>query len=95
MFDNYLGNNHDQLDLYDPVMLIKKSNKKFENIKIDVGLKDEFLKDLYIDDFIGECNAVGQNLIINKHEGYDHGYYFINSFIKDHISYHATILKNI
>ena len=95
MFDNYLGNNHDQLDLYDPITLIKKSNKKFENIKIDVGLKDEFLKDLYIDDFISECNAVGQNLIINKHEGYDHGYYFINSFIKDHISYHATILKNI
>ena len=35
-----------------------------------------------------------QNLITNKHEGYDHGYFFINSFIKDHIDYHASILKN-
>ena len=95
MFANFLDNNHEELNLYDPITLISKSNKKFESIKIDVGLNDEFLKDLYIDDFIKVCNKSGQNLFINKHTGYDHGYYFINSFIEDHIKYHASILKYI
>ena len=93
MFSNYLDNNSDDLDLYDPITLIKNSNKKFESIKIDVGLNDDFLKDLYIDDFINACNETGQKLIVSKHQGYDHGYYFINSFIEDHINYHASILK--
>ena len=93
MFFNYLDNNTDDLDLYDPITLIKNSDKKFESIKIDVGLNDDFLKDLYIDDFINTCNETGQKLIVAKHQGYDHGYYFINSFIEDHINYHASILK--
>ena len=95
MLANYLGNNIEELFLYDPITLLTKSNRKFESIKIDVGLKDEFLKDLYIDDFVNACNSVGQNLIINKHVGYDHGYYFINSFIEEHIKYHVSILKNL
>ena len=93
MFSNYLDNNSEELDLYDPITLIKNSDKKFESIKIDVGLNDDFLKDLYIDDFINTCNETGQKLIVSKHQGYDHGYYFINSFIEDHINYHASILK--
>ena len=95
MFTNYLGKNYEELNLYDPITLIAHSNKKFESIKIDVGLKDEFLEDLHIDDFVEACNIAGQNLFINKHVGYDHGYYFINSFIEDHINYHASLLKNI
>ena len=93
MFSNYLDNNVEQLNLYDPITLIKNSDKRFESIKIDVGLNDDFLKDLYIDDFINTCNETGQKLIVSKHQGYDHGYYFINSFIEDHINYHASILK--
>ena len=95
MFSNYLDNNVDELNLYDPITLIKNSKKKFKSIKIDVGLSDDFLKDLYIDDFIKACDESGQKLLATKHPGYDHGYYFINSFIEDHISYHAKILKNI
>ena len=71
------------------------SKKKFESIKIDVGLSDDFLKDLYIDDFIKVCDETGQKLLLAKHQGYDHGYYFINSFIKEHIDYHVSILKNL
>ena len=95
MFANYLNNNEEELNLYDPIMLVRQSKKKFANIKIDVGLDDEFLKDLYIDDFVEACNSVDQKLSLNKHEGYDHGYYFIHSFIEQHIEYHASILKNI
>jgi S-formylglutathione hydrolase len=95
MFSNYLDNNVEKLNLYDPITLIKNSNKKFESIKIDVGLNDDFLEDLYIDEFINACDETGQKLIASKHSGYDHGYYFISSFIEEHISYHVSILKNI
>ena len=95
MFSSYLDNNADELNNYDPLTLIKNSKKKFGSIKIDVGLSDDFLKDLYIDDFIKACDKFGQKLIVSKHSGYDHGYYFINSFIEDHINYHVSILKNI
>ena len=69
--------------------------QKFEDIKIDVGLDDEFLKELYLDDFEEACNSVDQKLSLNKHQGYDHGYYFIHSFIEQHIEYHASNLKKI
>ena len=95
MFKNYLGNNENVLSLYDPITLINQLDKKFESIKIDIGLSDDFLNDLFIDDFVEASNSKGQNLIVNKHEGYDHGYYFISSFIKDHLDYHASILKEL
>ena len=95
MFANYLDNNQEELNLYDPIMLVRQSKKKFTNIKIDVGLDDEFLKELYLDDFEEACNSVNQKLSLNKHQGYDHGYYFIHSFIEQHIKYHASSLKNI
>ena len=95
MFSNYLDNNSDELNLYDPITLIKNSKKKFESIKIDVGLNDDFLKDLYIDDFVKESDEIGQKLIVAKHPGYYHGYYFINSFIEARINYHVSIFKNL
>jgi len=95
MFDKYLDSNEEELNLYDPIQLIKQSKKKFTDIKIDVGLDDEFLQDLYLDDFEEACNSVDQKLSLNKHQGYDHGYYFIHSFIEQHIKYHTSYLKNI
>tara|TARA_Y100001970_G_scaffold207716_1_gene253127 strand:- start:306 stop:1133 length:828 start_codon:yes stop_codon:yes gene_type:complete len=95
MFFNYLNNNEEELNLYDPIQLIKHSKKKFTDIKIDVGLDDEFLQDLYLDDFEEACNSADQKLSLNKHQGYDHGYYFIHSFIEQHIKYHTSYLKNI
>ena len=94
MRSNYFNNNQEELNLYDPLILINQSKKKFNNIKIDVGLNDEFINDLYIDDFENACNETGQKLILNKHEGYDHGYYFVQSFIEDHINFHESALRN-
>ena len=89
----YLGNNIDTINLYDPIFLIENSNN-LDHIKIDVGLNDEFLNDLYISDFENVCEKQNQKLLINKHIGYDHGYYFIQSFIEDHLNFHSSILKN-
>jgi len=91
----YLNNNYDNLNLYDPLFLIEKTEKKFEQIKIDVGLDDEFFNDLFIDDFQELCKKNNQNLTLNKHEGFDHGYFFIQSFIEKHIKYHASFLNNL
>ena len=95
MIGKYLNNDEEELNLYDPIQLIKQSKKKFTDIKIDVGLDDEFLQDLYLDDFEEACNSADQKLSLNKHQGYDHGYYFIHSFIEQHIKYHTSYLKKI
>ena len=94
MFANYLNSSIDELNKYDPINLIKVSKKKLNNIKIDVGLSDKFLKDLFIDKFTEACKSANQKISLNKHEGYDHGYYFISSFIEQHIKYHYSILQS-
>jgi len=90
--DKYLGNNIDKINLYDPIFLIENSNN-LDQIKIDVGLNDEFLDDLFINDFEKICEKQNQKLIIKKHNGYDHGYYFIQTFIEDHLIFHSLILN--
>jgi S-formylglutathione hydrolase len=42
--------------------------------------------------FESACEDVGQKLILRRHEGYDHGYFFISSFIEDHLKHHVKIL---
>tara|TARA_Y100000741_G_scaffold222717_1_gene169933 strand:+ start:518 stop:1342 length:825 start_codon:yes stop_codon:yes gene_type:complete len=87
----YLNNNSETINLYDPLYLIENS-ESIEKIKIDVGLNDEFLDDLYLNDFEKVCSKNNQKLFVNKHHGYDHGYYFIQSFIKDHFEFHSSNL---
>ena len=89
----YLMNKSDLINLYDPIYLLQ-NNENLKNIKIDVGLNDEFFNDLFISDFETICKKQNQKLIIKKHERYDHGYYFIQSFIEDHFNFHSLILKN-
>ena len=90
--DKYLSNDIQLINSYDPLYLLKHS-ENVEHIKIDVGLDDEFLDDLFIADFEKICIEKKQKLIINKHRGYDHGYYFIQSFMEDHIKFHISLLN--
>ena len=89
--EKYLLNNSELINLYDPIYLMQ-NNKNLNQIKIDVGLDDDFLDDLFINDFEKICIEKKQKLIINKHRGYDHGYYFIQSFIEEHIKFHKSVL---
>jgi len=88
----YLNSNHELIKQYDPISLIKNSLTIKEVIKIDVGKKDEYLKELFIDEFEEECLKNNQKLEINKHEDYGHNYYFVQSLIKDHIQFHSDKL---
>jgi S-formylglutathione hydrolase len=59
-------------------------------ILIDQGLADKFLAEqLHPHLFEAACQAVGQPLTLRRHAGYDHGYYFIASFMDDHLRFHA------
>ena len=91
-FREYLGNNKDQWNLYNPVELFKK-NKINNKILIDQGESDEFINDLYLDDFIKVCKQNKQKILLRKHKDHGHGYYFISSYIKDHIRFHKKLLS--
>jgi S-formylglutathione hydrolase len=60
-------------------------------ILVDQGLADKFLAEqLYPEAFEEACAKAGQPLTLRRHAGYDHGYYFISTFIEDHLRFHAA-----
>jgi S-formylglutathione hydrolase len=60
---------------------------------IDQGLADKFLAEqLHPEAFEAACAQVGQPLTLRRHAGYDHGYYFVASFMADHLRFHAERL---
>ncbi len=62
-------------------------------ILIDQGLADKFLAtQLFPDAFEAACQRAGQPLTLRRHAGYDHGYYFISTFMDDHLAHHARTL---
>jgi S-formylglutathione hydrolase len=94
-FSGYLGEDPHAWRQYDASELVARPDThRFENgILIDQGLDDKFrIEQLHPDAFEQACLAAGQSLTLRRHEGYDHGYYFIQTFIEDHIAHHARAL---
>ena len=88
-FQGYLGSVEAGKE-YDSVELLK-SGKSFSlaEIFVDQGSGDRFLEtQLGINDLKNACEGAGQKLTLRFHEGYDHGYNFVSSFIEDHLRYH-------
>ncbi|ACK65161.1 S-formylglutathione hydrolase [Rippkaea orientalis PCC 8801] len=94
-FTAYLGKNKDHWYDYDASQLVKKNQLNYP-ILIDQGLDDPFYqqKQLLPEKFQEVCEQVGQQLILRFHQGYDHGYFMISTFMEDHISYHALYLSD-
>ena len=62
-------------------------------ILVDQGLADKFLAtQLHPEALEAACAQVGQPLTLRRHPGYDHGYYFIQTVIGDHLRHHAAAL---
>ena len=92
-FEGYLGNNEATWANYDATELVMKQPSE-AHILIDQGMDDEFLKEhLRPELFDIACQKMGQKLTLRMQNGYDHSYYFINSFIDDHIKWHFEALK--
>ncbi|MBN3786555.1 S-formylglutathione hydrolase [Burkholderia sp. Ac-20353] len=97
-FSGYLGANRDAWKRYDASELVARADaRKFdEGILIDQGLADQFLANqLNPDVFEAACRDAGQPLTLRRHPKYDHGYYFITTFIFDHIAYHTRQLSRL
>ena len=95
-FTGYLGTDQSQWDPYDAteLMLKVKGAGSRPPILIDQGLADQFLEQQLHPHFFEEaCAKVGQRLTLRNHAGYDHGYYFISSFVEDHLRHHSRILN--
>ncbi len=94
-FKGYLGEDETAWQAHDACALIEKSSARntFPPILIDQGSADQFLEaQLKPHLFEVACAKAGQNLILRMQDGYDHSYYFIQSFVADHIAHHARIL---
>lgn len=76
-------------------MKARSGQTSYDDILIDVGDSDSFLSagQLLPDNFEKACNEVKQKVSIRYQQGYDHSYYFISSFIEDHVNFHAQRLK--
>ncbi|PXF43377.1 S-formylglutathione hydrolase [Gracilariopsis chorda] len=94
-FRGYLGDDVEKWKLYDPTELVLTKGSMFETILIDQGSADEFLEvQLMPQNFTEACQKVGQKVDLNMAEGYDHSYFFIQTFVEKHISFHAQALYN-
>lgn len=71
-----------------------KAGARAPHILIYRGMADKFLEDqLHPHRFEAACRQAGQPLTLRRHEGYDHSYYFISSFMEDHLTHHAKTLN--
>jgi len=94
-FTGYLGTDESTWAQHDASALMAHSRTPFPGgILIDQGLSDKFLAEqLYPEAFEEACAQAQQPLTLRRHEGYDHGYYFIATFMADHLRWHAQQLK--
>jgi S-formylglutathione hydrolase len=91
----YLGHEPAAWHQYDASLLMAGLHTPFpDGILIDQGLADKFLADqLYPEVFEGACRTAGQPLELRRHAAYDHGYYFISTFMEDHLRFHGRNLR--
>jgi S-formylglutathione hydrolase len=91
-FAAYLGDDHARWLQHDSAALL--ATKKMPTpILVDQGLDDEFLVNQLLPEKLEQAaRQSGQALTLRRHAGYDHSYFFIASFIADHIAFHAKAL---
>lgn len=92
---NYLGQDRAGWADYDATELVQRRATD-QHILIDQGADDQFLEqELHPHLFEQACKSSGQELTLRHHEGYDHSYYFIQTFMADHLTHHAKILGSL
>lgn len=92
-FTAYLGTDQTLWQQYDTVALIKANAVQLP-ILIDLGSEDAFLQEqLKPELLLNACKDQNYPITLNMREGYDHSYYFIASFIEQHIQFHSAFIK--
>ncbi|MCW8328060.1 S-formylglutathione hydrolase [Photobacterium sp. SDRW27] len=89
-FAGYLGNDTESWKQYDSSELMKQSTQHIPAL-VDQGTKDDFLAEQLKPEMLqAAANLSGYPLELRMQEGYDHSYYFMASFIEDHLRFHAS-----
>ena len=92
-FGAYLGDDREAWKQHDAVELLKSAEERLP-LLIDQGDADEFLDTQLRPQLLqAAADAAGHPLTLRMQPGYDHSYYFIASFIGDHVAHHAAALK--
>lgn len=95
-FTGYLGEDKQLWNEWDATELVRNYNGSPMEVLIDQGADDEFLHkgQLLPGNFIEAARQSERvKCIYNEREGYDHSYFFIATFVEEHIAYHAKFLK--
>jgi S-formylglutathione hydrolase len=91
-FAGYLGDDRGVWRNYDATELVLQRRYP-RPILVDQGEADKFLAEQLRPEIFAEaCRKSGTDLTLRRHEGYDHGYYFISTFVADHLRHHAGFL---
>jgi len=90
---NYLGSDRQAWRAHDAVALIE-DGARLSDLLVDVGEADPFLERELRPELLAQaCNAAGIPLTLRRQPGYDHSYYFISTFMADHVRWHAERLS--
>ncbi len=91
-FPRYLGEDYALWQQYDATELLQAQGPRPDVIRVDQGLADPFLSagQLLPEKLETACEATGQRLELHRHDGYDHGYFFISTFVEAHLRFHAA-----
>lgn len=95
-FTAYLGEDRAQWARHDAALLIEGGAAKgvFDDILVDQGDADSFLTDQLKPELLkAAAQKAGQGLTLRMQPGYDHSYFFMASFVDDHVAFHAKRLK--
>ena len=95
-FTAYLGEGRTEWTRHDAALLIESGAAAgaFDDILVDQGDADSFLTDqLKPELLVAAAEKAGQGLTLRMQPGYDHSYFFMASFVDDHVAFHATRLK--
>jgi S-formylglutathione hydrolase len=88
----YLGSDRSAWRAHDAVALIE-DGARIPELLVDVGTADPFLEQELRPELLEQaCSDAGIALTLNRREGYDHSYYFISTFMADHVAWHAERL---
>lgn len=94
-FGAYLGADRDAWRAHDAALLVEVGKARpFDDILVDQGLGDQFLENQLKPELLEEAAAkAGQKLTLRRQPGYDHSYFFIATFVADHLAFHAARLN--
>ncbi|EKY28769.1 S-formylglutathione hydrolase [Brevundimonas diminuta 470-4] len=95
-FTAYLGEDRAEWAKHDAALLIESGAAKgvFDDILVDQGDADTFLTDQLKPELLtAAAQKAGQGLTLRMQPGYDHSYFFMASFVDDHVAFHAKRLK--